>query len=145
MVEEDKLKKEETKREIKRLKRNNEHTGRQRTHIKKDINDERNTEIERSKEKNNKKTKDGKYKQTKYRVGKKENSNTINEGTENENIILRNNGKQKMRETTKGRKYMRQQAIRNERKEREQSHGCDLACKRLCKTLWHSNYKISWK
>lgn len=59
---------------------------------------------------NNKKIKDGKYKQTKY-GSRKENNNAINEGTENENITLRKNGKQEMRETRKRREHTRQQAI----------------------------------
>lgn len=50
MVQEDRLKNGETNREIKRLKRNNEHIGKQRKHLEKDKNDERNTEIERNTE-----------------------------------------------------------------------------------------------
>jgi hypothetical protein len=44
MVEKDKLKKEETNKEINRLKRNNEHRGKERKHLAKDKNDERNIE-----------------------------------------------------------------------------------------------------
>jgi hypothetical protein len=59
------------------------------------------------------------------RLGKKATNNVINEGTGNENIILRNIIKQVIRETRRRRKYIIQQAIRSERKEREQNHGGD--------------------